>query len=181
MIVVDWSLQRLKEKLLFPRRFGVQLKIGSNIGSFYQEISFYIIYILASYSPWFAFLSDWFNRNENCLHLSFLHGSRLYPQCFVACNYDFRISFHLVTDINIATRGEEELLQGGICFSPGTKNVWSDIHHSILNIACSKGRWKTKKMIKKKYDMSNMCHSILKILYSKGIWNTYKESEKNVI
>ena len=127
---------------------------------------------MASDSPWFVFLSDWFNRNENCLHLSFLHGSRLYPQCFVACNYDFRISFHLVTDINIATRGEEELLQGGICFSPGTKNVWSDIHHSILNIVFSKGRWNTKKkLIKKKYNMSIKCHSVLKILCNTPLYS----------
>ena len=146
MIVVDWSLQRLKEKLFIPKKIRCVIENWVQYWLFLsRDLFLYNIYILASDSPWFVFLSDWFNRNENCLHLSFLHGSRLYPQCFVACNYDFRISFHLVTDINIATRGEEELLQGGICFSPGTKNVWSDIHHSILNIICSKGRWNTKK------------------------------------
>ena len=161
------------------------MKIGSNIGSFYQEISFYIIYILASDSPWFVFLSDWFNRNENCLHLSFLHGSRLYPQCFVACNYDFRISFHLVTDINIATRGEEELLQGGICFSPGTKNVWSDIHHSILNIVFSKGRWNTKRNWLRKSIIWVLCVILFwksYILKEYGIHNEFykKEAQKLV-
>ena len=152
MIVVDWSLQWLKEKLFILNMIRCVIENWLQYCLFLSNDLFLPDVNIGFYTQWFVFYIYWFNKKllPSLFLLRQYHSIGSYPQSFLPCKYDFRISFHLVTDINIATRGEEELLQGGIWFSPGTNNVWGDISHSILNIGYSKGGLKTKKGLKKK-------------------------------
>ena len=161
MIVVDWSLQRLKEKLFILNKIRcvienwLQYRLflsndlflpNVNIGFLFSMVWF--LYILV-HEKWkllpSLFLLDTLSVSLYIVKTLYI---RSYLRSFLSCKYDFLFYFHLVTNINIATRGEEELLQGGIWFSPDISNVWGDISHS--RSGHYKGISQTKKGLKKK-------------------------------